>query len=170
MQITKEEMDRRLNSPKNLVNSLGGRQIIPEKTLHIVKELPRAENTPHAPRSLQIIAGALAHIEPVKSVAGELGMSESQVQRAKKLPEAKSTVERVQDLALDMLLDSLGLLTVNHIRGESPKDVSIIAKNLSGIYNNVRPHREIDARTQVLVYAPQQRELDDFRAIEVVIK
>lgn len=146
MLISEEELKRRLNSPRNLVNSL------------------RKEE---APKTLQVVAGTLAHIEDKKEVAREFGMSESQINKAKNLPEVKSTVNRVQELALDMLLDSLGLLSKDLLIGEKPKDISIIAANLSRVYSNISPKNVQESRTQVLIYTPQQRSVKDYDIIDV---
>ena len=156
MLISEEELNRRLASPKNLVNSL-----------HVVKSISR-KYSPRAPESLRVVAGTLAHIDgSVPAVAREMGLSARQVEVAKKLPAVKTSVERVQDLALDMLIDSLGLLTPERVCEEKAKDISAIAANLSRVYSNVRPASAEENRTQILIYAPRQRSVEDFEVVEV---
>ena len=84
----------------------------------------------------------------------------------------KITEKEVEEIALTRLMDALGLLTIDSMIGEKPKDLSIIASNLSRVHKNLKPDSVSGAtapgaQVQVTIYAPQQRSIQDYEVLEV---
>lgn len=153
MRINQEELQRRINSPKNLVNKLT--VIKKEKRTYSPRMTPEVSN----------VVGITSKIDGPTKAAAEFGVSVHQARNAAaKIPDEK--LGRVQDLALSMLMDSLGLLTPENISGEKPKDISQIAKNLSTIYNNTRSQDNNNGAT-IIVVAPESKRVKDYDIIEV---
>jgi len=163
MILDREELERRLSSPKNLVNFLD-RSCAPSHS-------PGAKA--RASVVVRAVAGALAIQSSVPDVAENLGLTENVVRGAvhSKNPEIRDRItgatERVRELALDRLLESLGLLTVEKVSSAGAKDISAIAANMSKVVDHVTP-KQIGGNVQLILYAPkgQQRE-EDYEIVEV---
>src|SRR5260370_8172169 len=131
MQISEEELRRRLSSNKNLKNSLSDKiveNIHPAKVVNI-KESHR-ENIPQVKNdSIRIVAGILSHTQSVSSVARELNLTPQQVDSAKNSPVLRSKInnglERIRELALDKLCLALGLMTQKKFKNAQLKHLSI---------------------------------------------
>ena len=181
MQITEEDLKRRLE--KNLLTKLGSKT--EEKSdAAASKKGNDSENKlnagrgadPNAPKSLRVVAGILAKADNGVIAAQNI----SQVIDAKFTNEQaryaakqnnKITEKEVEEIALTRLMDALGLLTIDSMIGEKPKDLSIIASNLSRVHKNLRPDSVSGAvapgAVQVTIYAPQQRSIQDYEVLEV---
>lgn len=159
MQISEEELKRRLNSSKNILNTPAS----PVK----VREIPKREQAPPVSKSTRVMAGVLHGTgESAKSVAHGLGMSVSQVRDARALPEARVGIERVRDLALDKLMLTLGLMTEDKFLNSNLKDLSIVAANMSRIIEKTSP-REGGATLQLIVYTPELKRESQYKVIDV---
>jgi len=177
MKITQEELQRRLNSSSNLVNkvkSTSNSQTSPNTSNRGNDEnnrnnAGRKEDIPNAPYSLRVVAGILSHAEGNSaSVARELHLTPGQVRYADKVIEETLTEKRVQEIALNRLMDALGLLTLDRIENETPKSVSTIAANLSRIHNNLKPKESGNGNNMnVILYSPKVKNESDFECIEV---
>ena len=186
MKITQEELNRRLGDKGNLLNKLNvglkisetPKQDFPEKLIPEVSrrgndefnrnDAGRKADMPNAPQSLRIVAGVLARAEGnAVRVAENLNLSNGQVRYAEKKID-KPTEKQVQDIALTRLMDAIGLLDVDTISGEKPKDISAIAANLSRVHNNLRPKEDRGGNNvNIVMYAPRLRETKDYEVIEV---
>ena len=157
MQITEEDLKRRLE--KNLLTKLasdataseeksdasGAVAVAPGKGNDSENKLNAGRGAdPNAPKSLRVVAGILAKADNGVIAAQNI----SQVIDAKFTNEQaryaakqnnKITEKEVEDIALTRLMDALGLLTIDSMVGEKPKDLSIIASNLSRVHKNLRP-------------------------------
>ena len=181
MHITEEELKRRLKN--NLLEKLK-----PVSSSDVPNPAPKnkgndSENklgagrgaAPNAPKSLRVVAGILAKSDNGVVAAQNL----SQVIDAKFTNEQaryaakqnnKLTEKEVEEVALTRLMDALGLLTIDSMVGEKPKDISIIAANLSRVHRNLKSDsREagVGNQVQVNIYAPQQRSIKDYEVLEV---
>ena len=184
MQITEEDLKRRLE--KNLLTKLAS-----DATASEAPEEKKSSNKgndsenklnagrgadPNAPKSLRVVAGILAKADNGVIAAQNI----SQVIDAKFTNEQaryaakqnnKITEKEVEEIALTRLMDALGLLTIDSMIGEKPKDLSIIASNLSRVHKNLRPPDATAsgtaAQVQVTIYAPQQRSIQDYEVLEV---
>jgi hypothetical protein len=144
MIISEDELKRRLNSDKNLATKLNKK-----------------------PDVVKTVGGVLSKIEPIKEVSKELNIPVKELRAAQKTPAAVVTTQRVQELALSMLMESLGLLTKSNLIDEKPKDISIIAANLSRVYNNVSPKDTSTGKVNVTVMCPTQRNISDYQVVEI---
>jgi hypothetical protein len=164
MQITQEELERRLNSPKNLTNILAP---------IVVKTTPTAPREPQVKGNIvRAVAGALATIDTPRNTAQAFDMTLNQVNSAKNStrpdvqPAVKSAISRVQELALSRLMESLNLLTPESLIGEKPRDLARIASDLSRVIDRTTP-RDVIQNTQLIIYAPQQRGMDKYQLVDV---
>ena len=172
MKITQEDLLRRLKDPSNLVN----------RTTSISEEKKKKGNDsdnslgagrkpdlPNAPESLRKVASVCAAADgSCVTSAAALGLTNGQVRYAAKNEPTKLTEKKVQEVALTRLMDALGLLDADSLLNEKPKDLSIIASNLSRVHNNLRPRDERDGNSVVVqIYAPQQKKLSDYDVIEI---
>ena len=167
MIINKTELERRLASSKNVVNKL-------DHT--IVADKPKNGNGkvrgPAVPVSVKITAGALARQTNVKDVSAELGISPGVVRDSMNSTNpvvrqgVDTALDRVRELAIDKLMESLRLITPEKMDKTSAKELSTIAANMSRVVEKTSP-REQNANVQLIVYAPQQREEKQYRVIDV---
>lgn len=165
MVISKEELQRRLNSQKNFQAVLDQR--VPQKPVVKVQPKPKQVQAVPAPRDARIVAGALAATGvPQKTIAREFGLTTNQVQKAQKLPEVRSTVERVKEIALDKLMASLNLMTEDKFENSSLKDLSAVAANLSRVVERTTP-QENNTTLQLIVYAPEQKTERSYKVLDV---
>jgi hypothetical protein len=166
MIISDEELERRLQSPKNLANLLDRSRIC----TRVVSSSPPATRAPVVVRAT---AGALAIQSSVPEVAEEFQLSPNSVREATHShnPEVKSRVdnaiERVRDLALDKLMESLGLITEEKVKKSTARDISVIAANMSRVVENVTP-KQVGGNVQLVLYAPNRvAKESDFTIVEV---
>lgn len=195
MKITQEELQRRLNSSSNLVNKIRRPSAAGINSPSILKHeqqdkqqdneqdkinkrgndennrnnAGRKEDIPNAPPSLRLVAGILSHAENNSaSVARGLNLTPGQVRYADKVIEETLTEKKVQEIALNRLMDALGLLSLDRIENETPKTVSTIAANLSRIHSNLKPKESGNSNNMnVILYSPKVKNESDFECIEV---
>ena len=161
MFIDKKEADRRLNSPKNLLNRLQG------AAAPCVKHEPMKKYTPPADKSVKILAGVLVgQGERPADVQKMLNLTPSQVRSGTELPETKHTIERVRDLALDKMLIAMGLMTQDKFESASLKDLAAVTGSLSRVIEKTTP-REYGPNVQFIVHAPAQKSLGQYLTIDV---
>jgi len=165
MVIDNEELQRRLRSPKNIANLI-------DKSYHCTKpngSTPRQR----APVLVRATAGALAKQTSVKEVSETFNLSPNVVREATHStnPEVRERVDtaldRVRELALDKLMESLGLLTEDKVKKSTARDISVIAANMSRVVENVTP-KQVGGNVQLILYAPQrQASENDFTVVEI---
>ena len=167
MFITHEEMQRRLESAKNLKN------IIPEKSVRVpnngsVRHEPMHKITPAAPKEVKILAASLVGLgEKTKTVCKELGLSPKQVYSAKNAEQVVNTLDRVRELALTKTLIALGLMTDDKFENASLKDLSAVASNLSRVYEKTGTRENISNTVQFIVHSPQMKSLGQYQVLDV---
>lgn len=135
----------------------------------------REPNTPQIKGdSARKLLGTLARLEGPSAAAEALGVTPQQARSAahSKAPMLRDVVnqnvDRVKELALTRVMESLGLLDVDLMGSCSAKDLSLIAANMSRIVSNLSPHDGAAAPSKTLIiYAPHQREVDDFKVIDI---
>lgn len=176
MQINQEELRRRLLSTKNLAVSLpdsGGDSNVNESQGPAIPV--QAPEKPRKPCiETKIVAGSLASQgESPSQIAREFGLSTSQVNSAKNSYNPKirgpiqSSLERVQELAIEKLMLALGLMTSDKFETANLKDLSIITANLSRVIEKTTEHNDAAASFQLIIYAPEQRTERSYRVIDV---
>jgi hypothetical protein len=173
MQISQAELLRRLGSSKNLGNSLPGS--LTESIPPAPEPQPEPEQTKKISNGLRIVVGSLAKQgEKPAEIAREFGISVGQVTSAKHSENPKisgpinKSIERVQELAIEKTMMALGLLESTKMENSSARDISYIAASLSKIVANTRPAEKAeDTKIQLVVYAPQQKAVNDYRILDV---
>jgi len=110
-----------------------------------------------------------------QSIQKEFGVTRNQItgaRKSKKLNIAKRIEhgkDRVSELALDRLLDTLGLLTTEKIACEKTKDQALIATNLAKVVSSMTKRTEEKEGTKVslTVISPGLRDMSSFTTIDV---
>jgi len=162
MRINENDLERRLNSSRNLVNKV---------QLQFMKPARNGRGT-SVPTSLKIAAGALAIQTSVTETSEALGISKSVVRESmdSKNPIVRdgvdSAIEKVQNLALDRLITSLGLMTNDKLEEGSLKELSRVSADMSRIVANTAPRSQV-ANVQLVIYSPTQRDEKSYDIIDV---
>ncbi len=172
MQISAEEMKRRLNSSKNLANKIG--TCAPKSQNVKVVEIQKPKNEPVIKNEvLRTIIGSLASQgESVKNITQEFGVTTQQVMSARETKVPTIAVprqeinDRVRELALDKLMQCLGLMTPEKMENADLKTLAIVASNMSRVVEKVSP-KESANTTQLVIYAPQIKSVDKYTVIDV---
>jgi len=163
MRISNEELQRRLNSTKNLTNILSNRQ--PN-----AKVLPMYKHTPPAPPEIKKTAAILVGLgASVDSVKKELHLSDKQVRSATEqfADAVASAQDRVRNLALDKLMIALGLMTQDKFENASLKDLSTSAAALAKVADKMQPRETQGDRVQFIVHVPQAKSLGQYKVVDV---
>jgi hypothetical protein len=172
MRIDAQEMERRLNSNKNLANkfSVSKSPVEPEK-IKVISIEPE-KRTPPADTNTRILAGTLSRQQPAKEVAAALNLTIDQVYKAKnsKNPAVANgrdaAISRVQELALEKTIQALGLMTDEKFFNANLKDLSIVAANMARVVEKTAA-KESSTSIQLVVYTPEQRSERSYRTIDV---
>ena len=172
MLLDKADLERRLKSPRNILN-------LPQlqRQRCAIVSMPRngrAKGATNIPSPIKIMAGVLAKTESAKDVADALDISKSSVYKASGTnapAEVKAavdnTTEKIRDLALDKLMGSLGIINDETLANVSAKDASSIARNLATVANQLSPRDAVASGATLIIYAPQQRQEKHFPVIDV---
>jgi len=180
MKLSAEEARRRLDSGKNLVNSLASTngknkvEFIPAKK-DGNKLAPPWRAIPIATR---VAAGVRSHFESQDAVAEDLEISQDTVSRYKRgVTGGEELQERidaglnaVRDTALTKLMSTLGLLDGEKLAEQDARGLANVASNLSKVIKDSIPEvRGVtgDTKVQVVIYSPQQREENKFNVVDV---
>lgn len=80
----------------------------------------------------------------------------------------ENRLKPIQDKAIDKLMESLGLLSPEKMDKCGAKDLSTISANLSKVVSNTMP-KDVnqDNRTQIVMYAPKMKDVDEFKVVEI---
>lgn len=164
MLISEAEMNRRLNSTKNLVNSLASK----DRQNQTIVRKPLVKHTPPAPEQLKNTAATLVALgEKTSIVCAELGLSPKQVYSAKNAVQVQNTLDRVRELALDKTLIALGLMTDDKFANANLKDLSTVAANLSRVVDKMSPRESLSQTVQFIVHSPETKSLGSYRVVDV---
>jgi hypothetical protein len=139
---------------------------------------PQQGNIPPIFRSL---IGSAARLGTNKGTAKAFGVSQVTVNNLKHgrlsaegevNPSLLSKIERdtlaVRDQVLGVLAFTVAGITQESIEGKDPKELSIIARNLSSIMASTKPTEVLDKTTnaQVIVFSPEQGG-QDYETVEI---
>lgn len=170
MLITLEEVEGRLKSSDNLINKLR----VEDKPRHPGNSVGRQSYG----QELQVKAAAEAHFKSAKVVSAETGISVRQVECLKSgstdgrsqnqalIDLTRQRLDAARDTALDKLMLTLGLISLDKLEKSDGKDLSTIAANMSKIALNATPEMRQGSNVNILVYAPRQKDIEDFEIIE----
>lgn len=173
MEITKEELNKRLNSSKNLINSLAIGDVVASSNVVVMEPKEKEYTKPIESVELRTLAGSLSHFDSVRNVAESLCITEQQVTSAKNSKssllrkQVKDTVEEVSELALSKLMDALGLLRVENMMDLKAVDISKIASNLSRVHSNVKKVDQGSTTPMFVIHAPTMNTVNNYETINV---
>ena len=162
MQITQEELKRRLGSQNNLINILGNKDSA-EKTYKQEEKAKESE---------KVVLGVLAASVRPDKVAAEFGLDKFEVIDNSKDPDIKPKVEysvkRLQELALEKTMAALGLITDDRLQGAELRELVNAASQFSRIVERTTP--KVDSGNQqvnINFFAPTPRSERDYPIINV---
>lgn len=182
MLITKEQAEKRLNSPKNLINTIehnGGKLIVKE----IIKGGNRLR-TPNLTNEERALVAVTAITTNGPSTAEAFGVSKDAVKnwrlgRTKRPaqlagvnhPELEQAIEDrlgiVRDKALDKLMESLGLIDKDKLDKQSALNLSTISNNLASVVSKTFAKETArSSAVNVIVYSPPVKDISNFKVVE----
>ena len=181
MLLTKEQARARLESPNNLTNKVVRNNSHFE--LRTLTHGGREEGTKNLTEQERLTIASIAQLDKAENVAREFGISRQHVENLKfgrvdsrryadkEHPELKNKLrivkDEIKDKALQVLMGSLGLLDDEKMSDLDGKDLSVVASNMSKVVNNLEPKEQHDNGTKILIYAPQMKEVEEFKVVEV---
>lgn len=183
MFISKEEAERRLNSPRNLVSALASSRPVPSATIkQIDHSRTRAVHSLTEEKRTEIAKTVfenpgLRH----EDVGLMFGISKRTVSTAKtgKVGGRPATEERklirqemlnsAKDSALDKLMQALGLIDGEKLASlENAKDIGRFSKDMASVYNSLTAQTQASgAQVNLIVYAPKSKNEDNFKIVDV---
>jgi hypothetical protein len=131
---------------------------------------------------LRSLIGAAAQISSTEKVAQTFGISHlaahnySQAKphnKAEVDPDMIASIDRdthaIRKQVLGVLAFTIAKITPESIENKEPKELSIIARNLSSVMAGTRPIEAPDQsrNAQVIVFSPEQQTKDDYGTVEI---
>src|SRR5438552_4218599 len=191
MVLDEERVRERLNSPLNLANrfsraksieegpkesvraSLSPPQGMDESEESSLKLIPFKEglgrHRPPLPDEVRDTIAILSHgNEGQKEIAKEFGVSQTEVsclKTGRARSNVRASIERVQERAIERLMESLGLLTNEKIEKCNAVNISAIASNLAKVVNQTSPGNLDGSGVNLVVYAPQVRNEKYYKSV-----
>jgi hypothetical protein len=161
MVINKAEMDRRLNSAKNLANTVARPSIT-------ISKLPKRVYTNKRDPLTRTVTGILSKSgEPSKNIQAAFGMTPSQVQCSRDLPGVSKGLEKINDMAIDKMLSAMSCMKEEMFERANLKDLSAVAANMSRVIEKTAPKTEIAANLSLHIYVPEQKDEKHFKTIDI---
>lgn len=137
---------------------------------------PEQQNIPPIFRSL---IGSAARLGSVKATAQTFGVSQLTTHEYKHgrvsgevdtslLSKIEQDTLAIRNQVLGVLAFTVAGITPESIENKDPKELSIIARNLSSIMTSTRPTESVEKNTnaQVIVFSPEQKE-QDYDTVEI---
>lgn len=167
MEISQAELERRLNSSKNLANVINR----PAQNGNNAKIAPIKKETPkHIDSTTRTVAAILANSGD-RQAAKDLGLSSTQIKSAQNSNKIQNKVsagtERVRELALDKLMSALGLMTDKKFENANLRELSGVARDMSRVVESTTEKVVQDSRLQIIIQAPPQKTEDHYKTLDV---
>ena len=180
MYLSEDEAQERITHPANLSNVV----------VEIKKRTGRPPGTVTlSPAAREIVAQASRVLPPVKvaeafgitrrhasnlsrgiSSNGSHGRQEINEDLKGKLDNsAKALKDQIQDKALEVLMASIDGLAEG-AKGLTPVNRAKVAKEMAIIHDRLGEKKPTDQSVKVLIYAPQQKELEEYDVMDAPIK
>lgn len=134
----------------------------------------RYPGVPNVPSDFRALIGAAARLSTAKTVAKATGLSQLTVQNYRNGKTSHvgepspSLVQQIEENTLGIRNQVLGILsytvagiTPESLENKDPKELSIIARNLSSIMSSTKPPADFGDKTtnaQVIVFSPEQEQ------------
>jgi hypothetical protein len=181
MIYTEEQAEKVLNHEGNLLNNIESS----EGGL-IVEKLKRGgSNAERLSTSERSLAGAMARagLGTTEEIGDLFGVARQTVGNYKEgrvghpskptyvyHPEMEEALPdkltQVQDKALEKLMSALGIISDEKLNDCTAVQASTIARNMSAVVKDATPNIQ-DNRTLIIMHAPRQKSLDEFKMVEV---
>jgi len=196
MILTKEQVEQRINSEKNLVNIIAQREEQFEVIIRDGKNHSGREGSHNLTNEEKLAIGVLANLEGNEVAAEVMGVS---VNTARHIRSAQTTSSEgrgtqrydidqnlknkinetldntkltIAEKAADRLLSAMGLLTNDKLENASVKDIATISTQLSQVVRNMSGAKQEDgekSKVKVVLFAPRQSRETSFDTIEIGI-
>lgn len=174
--VSESEAQDRLNASEVIVKRMNGQTV----------GKPRADKgRPRLTPAMQELLGTMAHLSGKTATANAFGISRVHADNLSKgldsgpnNPENKelkakieSNIGKVKDTALEKLMTSLDLITPDKLKGEKPRDLSAIAKDMASIVEKTGPKEATGGnQVQVQIYIPERTKTEqDYPVVDAVI-
>lgn len=180
MLLEPQVASERLESPRNLATRFSGKNqspyYQPSNVVIIDTKRPGGDpiNVPAVDATLIATLGRSKQATQVE-LAKEFGITQQGVSRivnkgTSAVDEAAvtSVLDKVEDLALERLMSSLGLITDDKMSKSSAKDLSTIAGNLSKVHSNLKGQGGTNGPVvNIQIFKPEKRAEHLFQTIDV---
>lgn len=177
--LTDDDIESRLASPDNLVKRLeihrcgkghGDKTPVPIEIKRVIADIGNEDGVrgTDIAKAFGISKGLVSNI---KNGQDSRGFRDENLHPLvqKKRGQVEGKRDQAEELAIDTVLESLGLLgsMVGEIR--KPKDLSQIAKDMASVAEKIRGRGSKEAERQVHLhlYAPQMKKVEDYEVIDV---
>lgn len=143
----------------------------------------RYKGQPNVPVEFRALVGAAARLTTTKTVAKATGLSHLTVHNYKNgktsstSEPSQTMLEQIEESTLGIRKQVLGILsytvagiTPESLENKDPKELSIIARNLSSIMASTKPPADFGDKTtnaQVIVFSPEQEEAATYDTVHV---
>lgn len=165
--MTREQLLERLDHPENIA------------VVHKVMGQGPSEGNgrgENIPDELRVLAGTLAHMDTNKNVGESLGITPQSVSDYKEGrvgeredPFLGNKVEKAKERSVDLLLQSLGLLTEEKLgKVKKARDLVSIAKDAAAIHDKLTPKGGNNGNQVIIVHAPRESKIEDYPTIDIV--
>ncbi len=172
MEISQEELERRLNSSKNLSASLPKSPASKAPTAKIQPIEPKVRK--HLDPALRAVSAILANTGDKKShVASQFNINPWQISSAQHSSKqdikdrVSAGTERVRELALDKLMSALGLMDQDKFERANLRELSAVARDMSRVVECTTEKVVNDSRLQIIIQAPSQKTEDHYKTLDV---
>ncbi len=173
MIVSREEAERRLKSSNNLCQP----DAVASEPIHLPTEQTR-HRSKEVPEFMRALAGTLGHTSKAKEVAEATGIEAATIYQykagiigGKVDPDLKASVEaglnKVQEIALEKLMLSLGLITDDKLNKCKASELSGVASDMARVIEKVRPAIQVGEGAQIIIYAPKSKTEDKYKILDV---
>jgi hypothetical protein len=185
MFLTEEQVEKRLNSEKNLARATfitrQESRVTPEVTETQVQITEKSIPLPGKNRinltkderteiAIETRSGSVSQVEAARAHGVEvLTVQNIHKGKTKGIDENKveEVLDSVRDRALNRLMQSLGLLTDDKLSGCSAKDLSVIASNMGRVVEKITPKTETPDNINFIIYSPELKQERAYERVEI---
>lgn len=181
MLYTEEQSNTILENPKNLTNQFEKNEVTSQVQKKAYGGGPHKFNMDE-----RVLIGTLARAGLGNSMelSAEFNLSHDQVNNLKQgrtsaindthykpnLELEERILGKMNDVsnrAIEVLMNSLGVITPEKLSEVSAKDASVIASNASRVIQNCAPQVQQDNKINVIMYAPRVKEINEYKVVDI---
>jgi transcriptional regulator with XRE-family HTH domain len=183
MILTREQAEEREKSEDNAINII---HKITGKGQH--RSAARTEGSTNRTTAERAMIGLTAKFDTIENTANMFGVSKSSVTAYKKgvtthNKETASEIsnqelrvsiteksDKIAESAVDKLMGALNLIQPELLEKRPVREIASVAVSLANVFDKVRPQTDKPAAAQVIIFAPGQRNLEEYNVVEVETK